>query len=347
MHKAFHYKSTVQDEAQGIAEHVVSVFANKDSDEDIVLKGAFSRTIRECKDRGRVLPPGVWSHIWERPVAATLEAKEEDDGLHVVAQYNFDTQDGRDAFSNVRKGLFPEFSFGFQVPPGGSERKDGVRYIKDLDWYEWSPVLVGANRDTGTLWTKERKAALLGDYIEPSMTMAALSRLNDALYYNVVWDAVNDDETPLPERLATLRAAFDEYRDIALRTVESLLDQDPETVSKSLRSLWIDPSITQALTEAERTDITYAKHLDAVASTVREFANRTERRREVRVKEGRVLSEATRSRLKTVHEHMQAGCDHIASLLDESEKGQAPSLVALQLFADFQRAEARFNGVPV
>lgn len=190
--KSFASKATVQDETQGIVHCVVSVFgtsaAEKDSDGDVVVKGAFDRTLKDRKDAGRALPPGVWAHDWNRPIAKTLEAYEGADGLHVVGQCNLETQDGRDAFSNIKLGLFSEYSFGFEVKD--SERKDGARFLKDLELYEWSPVLVGADRRTGTVAVKEHKSTLrslllkamdaaevLDDDVQAGMLNAAIGSL--------------------------------------------------------------------------------------------------------------------------------------------------------------------------
>jgi hypothetical protein len=67
--------------------------------------------------------------------------------VKVVTQFNLETQMGRDAYSNCKFfGPDQEWSIGYQVQPGKAFRdpKTGEREIKQLDWYEYSPVLFGA-----------------------------------------------------------------------------------------------------------------------------------------------------------------------------------------------------------
>lgn len=132
---------------QGIIEAYVSVFGNVDLVGDIIEKGAFAESLL------KKLPKGVWSHNWDKPVAKTLEAREDDFGLYIKAQFNLETQRGKEAFSDIKFGLIDEFSIGFNVLDD-EWREDGVRIIKKARLYEWSPVLVGANPDTKPLSVK-------------------------------------------------------------------------------------------------------------------------------------------------------------------------------------------------
>jgi hypothetical protein len=65
--------------------------------------------------------------------------------LKVKTQFNLDTQRGQEAYSDVVFfGEQQEWSIGYQVPTGAATIKDGVRDIKTLNLYEYSPVLFGA-----------------------------------------------------------------------------------------------------------------------------------------------------------------------------------------------------------
>jgi HK97 family phage prohead protease len=132
---------------QGIVEAYVSVFGNVDLVGDIIERGAFAESILQK------LPKGVWSHDWDKPIAKTLEAREDEFGLYIKAQFNLDTQRGREAFSDIKFGLIDEFSIGFRVLDD-EWREDGIRIIKKARLYEWSPVLVGANPATKPLSVK-------------------------------------------------------------------------------------------------------------------------------------------------------------------------------------------------
>lgn len=149
--KSWDSATTVEDEARGIVHAVVSVFGNVDAESDVVHRGAFAKEIELGRTRGHY-PPGVWSHDWKSPVARTLSAEEQDDGLHVIGQFNLETQRGRETFSDIKAGILTQYSFGYR--PINPERKDGIRHIKELKWYEWSPVLHGMNDQTYTVGLK-------------------------------------------------------------------------------------------------------------------------------------------------------------------------------------------------
>jgi HK97 family phage prohead protease len=150
--KAYDSKASVDTEAQGRIHAVVSCFNNVDSDGDVMLPGSFKSAIEGGKAKGK-LPPGVWAHNWEMPVAKTLDAYEDAEGLHVLAQFNLKTVAGHDAFSNIEQGIITEYSFGFRATDY-DQKASGGREIKSVEWFEWSPVLVGANRNTRTVSAK-------------------------------------------------------------------------------------------------------------------------------------------------------------------------------------------------
>ena len=90
------------------------------------------------------------------PIAKTLEAHEDDKGLYIKGQFNLDTQRGKEAFSDLVFGNIDEFSIGYRVQQDEVD-DDGVRHLKKIRLYEWSPVLVGANAETELISVKEEK----------------------------------------------------------------------------------------------------------------------------------------------------------------------------------------------
>lgn len=154
-------------EADGIVEAIVSVTNVVDSVNDVIEPGAYKNTLRKRN------PKGVWSHDTNIPVAKTLKVEELMPGderlpedlrqqgagaLLVKMQFNLNTSRGRDAFHDVQ--FFAEeqeWSIGYSVPEGKSttDEKSGVRFIKALELYEYSPVIFGAAPNTRTLSVKD------------------------------------------------------------------------------------------------------------------------------------------------------------------------------------------------
>lgn len=171
--KSFGGRAEIKDAEQGIAEVVVSAYGNLDYDGDIVLKGASAKQI---KGEYGPNPKGMLDHDWSMrsAVAKTLEMWEEDDGLHITAQYNLGKQVGREAFDDLKfYGEDMQFSVGYEVKESErapqAEREKGIRrYIKEWVINEWSHVMLGANDQTHLVSLKgqvERQAkSIVGSY---------------------------------------------------------------------------------------------------------------------------------------------------------------------------------------
>src|SRR6266496_2210976 len=162
--KSFPAFDVKTDADQGLVEAIVSVFGNVDNGGEVVEPGFFKDSLAER------MPKGVWMHDWKTPVAKTLVAEEllagdsrlpseltSLGGAYVKAQFNLETQRGREAFSDIKFGLVDEYSIGYKVLEDRWETKSGgkaVRHLLKGRWFEWSPVLVGMNDRTATVAVK-------------------------------------------------------------------------------------------------------------------------------------------------------------------------------------------------
>ena len=148
----------VLDEASGVVEAYVNSMGIVDKDNDIIEPTAFDKSITDN------LPiPVLSGHDQQSVVGKVVTARPvsvggEDWKLFAVMQMNLETQDGREAFSNVKGDYVREWSVGFNIPDGSwdMENRDGVpvRVIKELDWVEVSTVVRGASPETATVAAK-------------------------------------------------------------------------------------------------------------------------------------------------------------------------------------------------
>lgn len=171
----FEYKAlpvtgiNVVDDEKGIIEALVSVTGIQDRVKDVIEPGAYHKTLTVRR------PKGIWHHSWTEPIAKTLAATElmpgdkglpktlpdgvtpwprEAGGLKIRMQFNLTTDRGSTAYKDVKFfGNEQEWSIGYNVPAGGAhtDHKSGVRYIREMDLYEYSPVLFGAMPHARTL----------------------------------------------------------------------------------------------------------------------------------------------------------------------------------------------------
>lgn len=128
----------------GIVSGYASVFGNKDSDGDIINKGAYKKTLQENKERVKFL----WQHRMDQPLGKVQDIYEDEKGLFFEAKIA-DTTLGKDAKALIEEGVVNEFSVGF-IPikyetirnsEGGYEGLD----IKEIKLYEFSLVTLAAN----------------------------------------------------------------------------------------------------------------------------------------------------------------------------------------------------------
>lgn len=145
--------------AEGEFVALVSVFGNVDSYGDVVMPGAFAKTIAEHESAGDPIPV-VWSHRWDDPFAhigEVVKAWETEDGLLVHAALDLD---GNPTAVQVHKLLksrrVRQFSFAFDIHEAGwGIRKDeatgqevDVYELRELGLTEVGPCLKGVNRET-------------------------------------------------------------------------------------------------------------------------------------------------------------------------------------------------------
>ena len=170
------------DEAQGIVECFVAGIGNKDSVGDIVASGAFTKSLMRRK------PRVVWGHNWNDPIGKVLEIYEVPPtdnrlplkmkmagigGLFARVQFNLQSEKGREAFANVAFfGEEQEWSIGYKTLRAQYDQKSQANVIFELELYEVSPVLHGANQLTGTISVKS-------DDKGGMMTMAPMGSMED------------------------------------------------------------------------------------------------------------------------------------------------------------------------
>ena len=151
--KSVSFKTT--DDEKGNVEAVFSVFNNLDSDGDVVVPGAIKSGFKDDQ------VPMVFAHKWDQPIGKG-KIIQEDDKAVFKGKFFMGTEAGKEAYNLAKEmGDLQEWSFGFRINDYevSEFKKDGesvgdVRYLKDLEVYEVSPVLVGANRQTYTLAIK-------------------------------------------------------------------------------------------------------------------------------------------------------------------------------------------------
>jgi len=127
------------DETKGIVKGYGSIFGNMDSDQDIITKGAYTKTISENRSRIKYYK----QHDISAPIGLLDELYEDEKGLGFTASLALKTIDGQDVMEQIKFGLISENSVGISAVK--KQQKDGFRELTELKLYEISAVSLAAN----------------------------------------------------------------------------------------------------------------------------------------------------------------------------------------------------------
>ena len=129
---------------EDVSERTVSAywsnFGNKDFDGDIIVKGAFKKTITDRSKENPIL--FLKNHNFNNHISSPHEVVEDSKGL--LARYKLpNTTQGNDTLEMYKEGFYNQHSIGFKTIQ--QDREKGANYIKEIKLFEGSVVPFGAN----------------------------------------------------------------------------------------------------------------------------------------------------------------------------------------------------------
>lgn len=209
-----------------------SVFGNKDSYGDIVVKGAFANTIAVDKEF-----PIYWNHQVNDPelnLGITKTAAEDDYGLRVHCALDLSMPKARTVHKLIQEGRVKQLSFMYDVikyatVDGGPW--DGGHYeLQELKVHEISIVPVGANQETHFLAVKDGEGREI-PVRENRAVVAAVKTLVDALGLNHEPDSeVSAQEQPEAKAEEPETVNAEEQKDVTAR-------KDPDAALAHINAL--------------------------------------------------------------------------------------------------------------
>jgi uncharacterized protein len=213
-----------------------SVFGNADLGGDIVVPGAFKRSLAEHKKSG-TLPVMLWMHKMDQVAGVWHEMKEDSRGLYVRGELA-DTQLGQEIHTLLKMKAVRGMSIGYRVADSGWDR-EGNRLLKEIDLHEVSIVTLGMNPLAQVAGVKSRLSDR-GEYVpterefERTLRDAGYSRAvarhlagkvfdaemdSGMLRHSRQWDAgpvENDEEIAAAELLKSMNRFTDKVGAAAL-----------------------------------------------------------------------------------------------------------------------------------
>ena len=134
-------------------------FGNVDSDNDVIQKGAFKKSIQE---RGPESSSNrkiafLRHHDWEKQIGVFSRLEEDDNGLYAVGRLGTSTM-GEDAWRDYQDGIIKEHSVGFQrvsdktkFVKDTSNPAGGFTLLQEVKLWEGPAVTFGANELTNVV----------------------------------------------------------------------------------------------------------------------------------------------------------------------------------------------------
>lgn len=179
-------------DAQGIVDAVFSVYGLLDLQGDVAHPGMFKRTFRERGNKVKILDnhkatsvldvlgkPLVLKELARNELPYEIQAQHPEalGGAFASIQFLLDTPEGEGAYIRLRDKAISEWSWGFdavkvsykQVPKNG--KTVTVRVLEDVELYEISPVLWGAQPVAMTVSAKSHRRRL-----DPLVQLALFER---------------------------------------------------------------------------------------------------------------------------------------------------------------------------
>lgn len=131
----------------GQIEGYASTFGNIDSVGDVVVAGAFKKSLRKR------VPKMFWQHDARQIPGVWETAKEDDSGLYVKGRF-VDTALGKEARILAKEGAVDGISIGYAIVTHEYDNKKNIRYLKEVDLFEASLVTFPSNEKARVVTVK-------------------------------------------------------------------------------------------------------------------------------------------------------------------------------------------------
>lgn len=216
---ACEFKFASDEQAPGTIEGYASVYGIMDRGGDIVMPGAFKKTLAQWK-KDKSLPPMLWQHDAGAPIGVWTDLIEDDKGLKVTGELILDIPDGAAAYARLKKGAVRGLSIGYRSMDDEIDRSTGARRLKQVELWEISLVTIPMLKEAQVFGVK-------GDYrnfnpreLEEALGDRGLSRKDRGIAVSVFREWLQRDagesEAPLRDgardALLALRQATEALR---------------------------------------------------------------------------------------------------------------------------------------
>lgn len=186
-----------------------SVFGVKDSHSDIVMPGAFQKSLDKWAEKGS-LPAMLWMHDIKEPIGVYTVMKEDDVGLYVEGRLLIDSDRlAKRAHAHLKAKSISGLSIGFIGVDEEWSTDKGAWLLKEIDLWEVSLVTFPSNDESRI---NDVKAAFQGGelpkpaLVEKLLRDAGFSRSQSKAFMADGYKALRDADTKQMPDLSALKS---------------------------------------------------------------------------------------------------------------------------------------------
>lgn len=332
--KLKNYKGTIQELTdEGTARVVFATLNVIDKDGDITLPGAFGDQVAKIQP----------AHDWKAPALGFAKIYER--GTDVIADLKFylDMPTAKEWYLSIKNnhenGIVQEYSYGFTVTQ--EDRRDvngkNVRGILKTEVHEVSPVLLGAGMNTRTLAVKSY-AEIVGSWESAQDAIRTAARallLPDGVEG---WCSIEATFSNRVILYVSLERADQSGYDHRYLEFDWATSPDGAVVLSNQREVELEIVVRAK---------SFAENSLCVLEEVQQLVHRSKALAALRAKEGRVLSQANRDRLKRLLPLLTDAAAGISALLEETDPEAQKAISQLEvdlLYSEFERTERFCQG---
>ena len=164
------------DDETGIIEGYASTFNDTpDSCDDVVVPGAFAKTIQTNRNVKM-----LYGHDWKEVIGRVIELHEDSHGLYFKGKIS-QTERGKEVLQLVKDGALNQTSIGYITSKSSVRPHDGARLLEEVKLHEISVVPFPANEHAYITGVKQMDAAQQKAFDELKSTVDELKTAVEAL----------------------------------------------------------------------------------------------------------------------------------------------------------------------
>jgi len=186
-----------------------SVFGVKDSYSDIVVRGAFTKSLAKWKEKGS-MPAMLWQHKTDEPIGIYTEMSEDENGLVLKGRLLIDDDPlAKRAYAHLKAGSIKGLSIGYSLNEYDYDSEKDAFILKDIDLWEVSLVTFPANEAAQIVDVKDAlKNCVIGQpaLAERCLRDAGYSRSQSKAIMANGFKALRDADNDIKQALAALKS---------------------------------------------------------------------------------------------------------------------------------------------